>query len=453
MGVVPARRFLVSVLLAAMAFAGSTVKAQATVVPYGQVLVPGAAWAGSLASLGDLNVYSNGNGHEQGSAFQCTELATRFARVVYGAQGGWSGPAYKLFDSGPSVYPTPFLPLANGGAEPPKFGDILILDHTAYNSTGHAVVVSGTGPGYVDIVEQNWGNYAPTGRARLTIQGTFMPNRVDGNPGGLPIRGWLRAWTTPLGDGAFTLDQYGGVHPNGGAPPVRSSATWPKADMARGLAVGPDGTSGLVLDSWGGLHTFGTARTLADAPVAGGYWPHWDIARSVVLNSTGDGGYTLDGLGGIHSFGTAPARTGTAYWNWDIGRGMALNADGKSGYVLDGYGGLHPFGGAAPLKVSAYWLGWDIARGVTLNSTGTGGYVLDGFGGLHPFGDAAPAAPGIYWPGKDRARGLFLHSDTSGYVVDAYGYLIPFGGAPALSGGPISTTLPVGRGVGASTAS
>src|SRR5438094_5924679 len=69
-------------------------------------------------------------------------------------------------------------------------------------------------------------------------------------------------------------------------------------------AVSTAQSGGVVLDGWGGLHTFGGFSLSTDgAP----YWSGWDIARAAVIRDDGSGGWTLDGWGGVHSFGSAAA--------------------------------------------------------------------------------------------------------------------------------------------------
>ena len=69
-------------------------------------------------------------------------------------------------------------------------------------------------------------------------------------------------------------------------------------------ACGPDAPGGQVLDSWGGLHPFGSAVPVGQYP----YWRGWDIARDMALQPGQlTSGYTLDAWGGIHPFGAAPA--------------------------------------------------------------------------------------------------------------------------------------------------
>ena len=285
------------------------------------------------------------------------------------------------------------------------------------------------------------------------VQVSFRPASFGGLPASLTFTdsGSNSPQTVPLnGMGAlddqgrlYTLDGWGGLHADGTSPPLSSSAYWPGWNIARGLAVFPDGLGGYTLDGWGGLHPFG------NAPVVGNftYWPYWDIARQVVLapwsNQANPAGWTLDGWGGIHPFGSAPAISGFAYWpNWDIARGLVILPDSTpgavAGYTLDGYGGLHPFGGAPAITNFAYW-GWDIARGITLSPNASksnpAGWTLDGWGGVHAFGTAPAESNFTYWPGWDIARGVvaWTGSGAGGWVMDAWGGIHPFGAAPAVS--------------------
>jgi uncharacterized protein YkwD len=208
----------------------------------------------------------------------------------------------------------------------------------------------------------------------------------------------------PDGSGGYTLDGFGGVHPFGSAAPVTVSAYWPGWDIARGIATCSGG--GYVLDGWGGIHNFGNSQPVPYNSYD--HWPGWDIARAITVTADCQGGYVLDGWGGLHRFGNASdiPNDSHAYWSgWNIARGVVLRGDGRSGYTLDGFGGLHGFGGLPDPAGSAYWGGWDIARGVDLAADGQGGNVLDGFGGVHPFGTAPGTTMTAYWQGWDIARG------------------------------------------------
>lgn len=420
----------------------------ATAQPVGSVLVPGSAWAGSDATLGDLNVYSNGSTFT--GPYQCTELATRWAAVRYGETGQWRAHgAADMWNAGPLMLPVPFVQLPNGGGVLPQYGDILVFDVTPTFTSGHVAIVTGVSGGNVNIVEEN-GSW--TGRASLPIHGTTMPPRMGSNQ---PVIGWLRASAAPYtpapsGPGGQILDSYGGLHPFGSAAPVSSYAYWPNWSIARDVVTEPgDPTSGYTLDGFGGIHPFGSAPGVQ--PTA--YWPGWDIARKLVLRPDHLSGYVLDGFGGLHPFAVPghlpPAVQVTGYWpGWDIAHSAVLRADGTSGYVLDGFGGLHGFGttpaDTPPPDTSVYWGGWDVARGVALSGDG-GGYVLDAFGGVHPFGTAQPVQVSGYYM-ADVARGIVLTSPAGGYVLFRQGPVRPFGDAPTVNMQLMG--LPLGRSVG-----
>jgi CHAP domain len=424
--------------------------AAAQPVAYGSVLVAGGDWAGAAAALGDVNVYSNGNGNQDtvttyGLAYECVELAQRWAAVRFGEQPIWPvAYAYQMWNVAPHLK-LPWQQLANGGAVAPQFGDLIVFGSTSTSPTGHVAVVAATGPGYVDIVEQNWGLSSPTGRARLPIAGTTMPARS-----GLPVLGWLRAAAAPVGlqgaggPGGLVLDGYGGLHPWGSAAPVPQAVSWPRWDIARGVAVQTGAAGGYVLDGYGGVHPFGAAPPVTTSAS----WPGWDIARSIALRPDGVSGYVLDGWGGIHPFGGAPPVTRSVYWSgWDIARSIALRPDGRSGYVLDGWGGVHAFGGAPAIATTAYWPRWDIARGLALRSDGSSGWVVDGWNGLHAVGGAPAATSTGYFPGQDVARGIVTAGGGGGYTVTAWGLVRQFGAAPPVT---VSASFanPVARGVG-----
>jgi spore germination protein YaaH len=210
--------------------------------------------------------------------------------------------------------------------------------------------------------------------------------------------------------GLYTADAFGGVHQVDSAPlPV--TGYWPNWKIVHSLAQLPGGQpGGYTLDGWGGLHP----NPMPPAATLSAYWKGWDIARGFVILPGGTGGYVVDGWGGLHPFaigGAAmPAQpAATAYWKgWDIVRGIALVPGTSSGYVLDGWGGVHPFNGAPAVTGTAYWPGWDIARSiwVTAVSGQPEGYVLDGWGGVHPFNGIASPSIYAYWPGWDIARDL-----------------------------------------------
>jgi hypothetical protein len=450
---VRARLGLVAAVAAIAGVVGSSATAGAAYVAYGTVLVQGCNWAGALCAAGDLNVYSNGTGNQDtvgtyGLQYECVELVVRYSTIRWGDRDWRINSAYQMYGAGPSL-PSPMLQFPNGGAVAPQFGDILVFDKTATAPWGHVAIVSGTSPGYIDIVEQNWGNSAPTGRAQLPISGTTMPARY-----GVPVIGWLRDAADSginlgtSGPGGFTADGMGGVHPYGSARPIAQQFSWPNWDIVRGMARIPNTNGGYVVDAFGGVHAFGTARPVT----ATAYWPGWDIVRGIAVRPDGNAGYVLDAFGGLHPFATAgtpmPTIPQTAYWpGWNIARDVALRADGVSGYTLDGFGGVHPFGGAPAMASTVYWPNWDIARSLSLRADGVSGWVLDGYNGLHPLG-AAPAVHSTgYFAGQDIARGIVTLDNGGGYTVTAWGRVREFGDAPAVGVGAVFNT-PVARGIG-----
>src|SRR5581483_2864791 len=68
-------------------------------------------------------------------------------------------------------------------------------------------------------------------------------------PGGTQVEAF-NVTTTGPGDNqasVYSLDGYGGVHPQGAAPPLGIADYWPGFDIARALALTPDGAGGEVL--------------------------------------------------------------------------------------------------------------------------------------------------------------------------------------------------------------
>jgi spore germination protein YaaH len=261
-------------------------------------------------------------------------------------------------------------------------------------------------------------------------------------------------------NGLYTLDAYGGIHPDD-APPIspqpyfgfniaKTAKPWPGAGTPQ---------AGLVLEGYGGLHPYGSpALQVGQEP----YYPGNDIARDFVFLPDGTGGYELDGYGGIHPFSLGsnpmppPAGQFPYFAGQDVAKKITLLADGSGGYILDAFGGLHPWavtGHALPVAIGAYgyWGGRNIARDIWLapDSTATSahGYVLDAYGGFHPFWSSAASAPAPiavygYWAGQDIARSVWFvqgstASTATGYTLDAYGGPHPF----ATGGQPLPPTI------------
>ncbi|MEZ5170884.1 MAG: glucosaminidase domain-containing protein [Acidimicrobiia bacterium] len=199
------------------------------------------------------------------------------------------------------------------------------------------------------------------------------------------------------GGGHYVLFGDGTVVARDGAPDFGDKSFG--FDIARALAVMPDGQGYVMLDGFGGLHKFGSARSGAMKTLSGPYWQGWDIANALAVTTDGAGLIVMDGFGGLHPRGTAPTATGTAYWpNWDIARDVEVDDDGGV-YVLDGWGGVHNYNGAANYG-SKYWKGWDIARDLVVLPDGSGYSMFEGWGGIHNRGTAPPS--GAFWAPADK---------------------------------------------------
>ncbi len=251
----------------------------------------------------------------------------------------------------------------------------------------------------------------------------------------------------------YTLDGFGGITADGVAAHATGSGYWKNWDIARGIAVEPDGTGGYVMDAWGGLHQFSVGSCSMPAAVSNeAYWKNQNLARGIALapwsTPSTPAGYTLDAYGGVHPFGSAPAAGQSAYWKGqDLARGIVILPDSTpssvGGYTLDAYGGVHPFGNAPAVVTPAYFKGKDIARGLVLLPTAThgapAGYTLDGYGGIHAFGLAPAVTSSGHWS-FDAGRAIILlpgsnGTSAGGYVMDLYGGPHEFGTASPMANG------------------
>src|SRR2546427_3807108 len=319
---------------------------------------------------------------------------------------------------------------------------------------------------------------APTSYVNQAFSGTLTAAGYQGHTYQFRVRthdgkGNIGSWSLPASTavattatpshpfrGMYTMDAYGDVGPEG-SPPVATSGNWPGWKIARTGHAVPGANSpesGLYMDGYGGLHTYGSAIATVNSPA---YWQGWDIARDFAFLPDGSGGYLLDGYGGLHpfsvhrSFGSPgfalnrgimppPVRDGPYWSGWDIARKVVIFSDGTGGYVLDGFGGVQPFGIGQPAPpkpvLTGYWPGWDIAHDIALIPGTHSGYVMDGYGGVHPFAPPGQTMPptiqNAYAPGKDIARAIWLVPSSTltqpeGYLLDGYGGLHPLGAVPA----------------------
>ncbi len=235
--------------------------------------------------------------------------------------------------------------------------------------------------------------------------------------------------------GLFTRDRVAKPAYSAYQAVTASGAEMPPTDLTgltlpvRGRRVEPNPNGGYY-----SLAGDGTVTALDGAPYLGS--PHfgWDIARGLAVMPDGRGYVVLDGFGGLHKFGSARAgvigQGRIPYWpGWDIARDITLAPDGAGFTVLDGFGGQHRVG-SAPRYSLGYWPGWDIARALVYAPVGDGAYMLDGFGGVHVDGNAVRQRTG-YWPGQDVARDIVPTADNQGLaVVDAWGRVSRGGNAP-----------------------
>ncbi len=124
-----------------------------------------------------------------------------------------------------------------------------------------------------------------------------------------PWFGWdiARSITVaPNGRGFAVLDGFGGLHRYGSAAKVSGVPYWPGWDIARSISYRAGGGAYL-------LDGFGAVWALGGAPRYGMRTFGWDIARDITVWPGGDGYAVVDGFGGIHRFGSAK-RPGSTPW-------------------------------------------------------------------------------------------------------------------------------------------
>jgi hypothetical protein len=191
-------------------------------------------------------------------------------------------------------------------------------------------------------------------------------------------------------------------------------------DIARDIAVMPDGKGYIVLDGYGGLHKFGSATQGVMGSLAGPYFG-FDIARSLAITIDGKGLVELDGYGGIHTVGDVAKPANAPYWpGWDIARSIHVSADKHGFYLLDGFGGVWTLGTAT--NYGAPYFGFDAARDVFASFDGRSYAVLDAFGAIHTYGPGRRNVGNIGYVLADRWRGLTMTADGKYTAIrnDAY---------------------------------
>ena len=355
-------------------------------VAWGTVLVPGYQWAGQQsAGLGDLNVYSNGDGNQDksttfGLSYECVELAQRYAAVRFGEQPVWPvAAAYQMWAAGPHLA-IPFVQHPNGGGDAPQSGDLIIFGAVSGASFGHVAVVADTGSDYVDIVEQNWDNVNPTGTARLSISGTTMPAR-----NGLPIIGWLRSSNAAAPYKPVVITKAGQVIGYAGATTYGGPASLALAQPLVGAIGTPSGRGYWMVAGDGGVFSYGDAQFFGSTgnlrlnqPVVG-----------MAATPDGQGYWLVASDGGIFSFGDAQfyGSTGNIVLNKPV-VGMAPTPDGKGYWMVASDGGIFSFGDAQFYGSTGNIVLNKPVTGMAPTHDGKGYWMVASDGGVFTFGDA-----------------------------------------------------------------
>ena len=219
--------------------------------------------------------------------------------------------------------------------------------------------------------------------------------------------------TTPTG-GYYVLNGSGEVAAFNGAPSYGSPSYG--SDLARDIAVMPNGDGYVVLAGVGIVARFGSAASPDNlGSLSNAYWPGYDIARSVAITPDGKGFLVLAGDGSVSKFGTASTGPlgplGNPSWpGADNARAIALTADGAGYVILDRMGVVWKYGTATTGPVgegTTPYFGVDVARDIVLiNAYGAsfGYYVLDAYGGVHNTALLPAVTNPQYLSGADRWR-------------------------------------------------
>ncbi len=102
----------------------------------------------------------------------------------------------------------------------------------------------------------------------------------------------------PDGKGFAVLDGFGGYHRYGSAPKLSGLPYWQGWDIAKSLDFRPGGGAYL-------LDGFGTVWPLGGAPKHASPYFGWNIARDLTVWPDGKGYVVVDGFGGLHRYGSA----------------------------------------------------------------------------------------------------------------------------------------------------
>ncbi|MFI5046132.1 MAG: glucosaminidase domain-containing protein [Acidimicrobiia bacterium] len=244
----------------------------------------------------------------------------------------------------------------------------------------------------------------------------FGAGTGSGSPCPVSLRQPGRAIGTSGGAGYYVLNGDGSVNAYRGAP-YFGAPSFP-SDLARDIAVMPDGQGYVVLDGFGRVFKFGSAArgdTLGNLGETSTFPVDW--ARSIAITPDGRGYLVLYGDGAVAKFGSAAtgALGGLSTPSWpgfDWGRSIKVTFDGKGYVILDTFGGVWKFGTALQGAIGgtgSYGLP-GTARDIDLVFNlflGTAGYyMVDAFGTIYAGGAVSPLTNPNATPGADRWRGL-----------------------------------------------
>ena len=155
----------------------------------------------AIANFDGVNVYDNGllfsrshgrhyadDGYYYGQKWQCVEFVKRYLYQVKGHRmPDAMGNAIDFFDpnvpQGGLNRRRGMLQFAQGGAEPPRKGDLVVFGGAM--GYGHVGIVVATGDGFIEVAQQN---KAPV-RDHLSLVHTTDGYKLEA---GLPPLGWLR---------------------------------------------------------------------------------------------------------------------------------------------------------------------------------------------------------------------------------------------------------------------
>jgi len=196
----------------------------------------------------------------------------------------------------------------------------------------------------------------------------------------------LEGHVAPLGpaqpSGGVLLEADGTLVPFGGVKlDTHGAPSWQGQDVARALVVRSDGAGGWVLDEWGGVHAFGVAP-----PIASGFTSKDDSARALVVLGDQRSGYVLDRDGAVHSFGSAPSLS-SSWAGQGAARGFDVHLAGGTvdgGWILDGFGGMHTLGAAGDIGSPPQYQDYD--PWTKLHVVAGGAYVIGRWGLIQPLG-------------------------------------------------------------------